>query len=80
MSLFDPLFLSVHICFAGKIVNPSGKAPSTVLANATVKAVMKILGIKGIGQVFTDRKQLRYGRVMIMADQSVEQWQSAYTH
>lgn len=53
----------------GKIVNPSGGAPATVLKNGTVAAIMKILGIKGIGQVFTSRKELRYGHVMIMADQ-----------
>lgn len=66
----------------GKVVNPSGKSAAKVLDNKEVKAIMKILGIKGIGQVFTERKQLRYGHVMLMADQDFDgsHIKGDYTH
>ena len=52
----------------GKLLNVRDASNSSVIGNAEVQNIMKIMGLK-IGTVYTDVSPLRYGRVMIMTDQ-----------
>lgn len=52
----------------GKFLNVKGKTAAQINANATVTAVKKILGLQS-NVSYTDTDTLRYGHVMIMADQ-----------
>lgn len=52
----------------GKLLNVRDASNSSVIGNAEVQNIMKIMGLK-IGTVYTDTTPLRYGRVMIMTDQ-----------
>ena len=52
----------------GKVMNVRGATPESVLANAEITYLKKILGLKQ-GVEYTDTKSLRYGSVMIMTDQ-----------
>jgi len=55
----------------GKILNVKDVKPEKKTANAELTSIKSILGLKA-GEVYTDVKQLRYGRVMIMTDQDVD--------
>jgi DNA topoisomerase-2 len=52
----------------GKLLNVRDASNSSVIGNAEVQNIMKIMGLK-IGTVYTDVSPLRYSRVMIMTDQ-----------
>ena len=52
----------------GKLLNVRDASNSSVIGNAEVQNIMKIMGFK-IGMTYTDTVPLRYGRVMIMTDQ-----------
>ena len=54
----------------GKLINAS-KKKTQVLVNTEVQNLVKILGLK-VGHVYTSTQELRYGHVMIMADQDVD--------
>lgn len=54
----------------GKIINAS-KKKSQVYENTEVQHIMKILGLK-TGKTYTSVEELRYGHVMIMADQDCD--------
>ena len=55
----------------GKILNVKDVKAEKKTANAELTSIKSILGLKA-GEVYTDVKQLRYGRVMIMTDQDVD--------
>lgn len=55
----------------GKILNVMDVASATKTANVEIAAIKAILGLE-TGKIYTDLKQLRYGRVMIMTDQDVD--------
>lgn len=55
----------------GKMMNVRKKCAKKIAANVEVQHLCKILGIK-IGQVYTDVSALRYGRILIMADQDYD--------
>jgi len=52
----------------GKLLNVKDISIAKFTANEELTAIKRILGLEH-GKVYTDIKQLRYGRVMIMADQ-----------
>jgi DNA topoisomerase-2 len=52
----------------GKLLNVKDITVQKFNANEELTAIKRILGLEH-GKVYTDHKQLRYGRVMIMADQ-----------
>ena len=52
----------------GKLLNVRDITPQKFNANEELTAIKKILGLEQ-GRVYKDRSELRYGRVMIMADQ-----------
>ena len=52
----------------GKLLNVRGCSLSEVMDNAEIKSLVDILGLK-FGTEYTTTKTLRYGHVMIMADQ-----------
>lgn len=52
----------------GKLLNVRDASNASVIGNAEVQNIMKIMGLK-IGTTYTDVSPLRYGRVMIMTDQ-----------
>lgn len=52
----------------GKFLNVRGKSSAQINANATITALKKILGLQS-GVKYEDASSLRYGHVMIMADQ-----------
>ena len=55
----------------GKMLNCIRATTSQFSSNVIVQNIMKILGLKH-GKVYTDVKDLRYGKIMIMADQDVD--------
>ena len=55
----------------GKILNVKDMEQKRVTANQEITYIKQILGLED-GKVYTDLKQLRYGRVMIMTDQDVD--------
>lgn len=55
----------------GKILNVKDISAAKKTANAELTAIKQILGLEA-GKVYTDMKQLRYGRIMIMTDQDVD--------
>jgi DNA topoisomerase-2 len=55
----------------GKILNVKDVNAKKKTENAELTSIKSILGLKA-GEVYTDVKQLRYGRVMIMTDQDVD--------
>jgi DNA topoisomerase-2 len=52
----------------GKMLNVREASASQMMANSEVTALKQILGLQS-GKKYTSTKELRYGRVMIMADQ-----------
>nr|CCA21933.1 predicted protein putative [Albugo laibachii Nc14]CCA24783.1 topoisomerase putative [Albugo laibachii Nc14] len=52
----------------GKLLNVREASHSQILKNEEIQNVVKILGLK-YGQVYESTKSLRYGHLMIMADQ-----------
>jgi DNA topoisomerase-2 len=52
----------------GKMLNVKDISQTKINANEELTAIKKILGLEQ-GKVYTDIKQLRYGRIMIMTDQ-----------
>jgi DNA topoisomerase-2 len=55
----------------GKILNVKDISADKKMKNAELTAIKQILGLEA-GKKYTDLKQLRYGRVMIMTDQDVD--------
>jgi len=55
----------------GKIMNVKDISAAKKTANVELTHIKHILGLE-TGKVYTDLKQLRYGRVMIMTDQDVD--------
>jgi DNA topoisomerase-2 len=55
----------------GKILNVKDATAAKKTANTELTQLKQILGLE-TGKVYTDLKQLRYGRVMIMTDQDVD--------
>lgn len=55
----------------GKILNVKDVSVAKKTANQELTHIKQILGLEH-GKVYTDIKQLRYGRVMIMTDQDVD--------
>jgi DNA topoisomerase II len=55
----------------GKILNVKDASAAKKTANQELTYIKQILGLEH-GKVYTDLKQLRYGRVMIMTDQDVD--------
>lgn len=55
----------------GKILNVKDVTVAKKNANAELTYIKQILGLEH-GKIYTDVKQLRYGRVMIMTDQDVD--------
>jgi len=52
----------------GKLLNVRDASNSSVIGNAEVQNITKIMGLK-IGTTYTDTSPLRYGHIMIMTDQ-----------
>ena len=52
----------------GKLLNVRDAKDQTVMQNAEVQNIMKIMGLN-IGRIYTDTQALRYGHIMIMTDQ-----------
>ena len=52
----------------GKLLNVREASHKQVMENAEITAIKKIMGLQ-TGKTYTDVKQLRYGHIMIMADQ-----------
>lgn len=52
----------------GKLLNVRDASNKTVIENAEIQNIMKIMGLN-IGTQYTDTSRLRYGHVMIMTDQ-----------
>jgi len=55
----------------GKILNVKDVTAEKKTANQELAHIKQILGLES-GKVYTDLKQLRYGRIMIMTDQDVD--------
>jgi DNA topoisomerase-2 len=55
----------------GKLLNVREAAGSTILKNQEIQNIMKILRLQ-VGEKYTDTSKLRYGHVMIMADQDYD--------
>lgn len=55
----------------GKLMNTRDKADSTIANNVEIGHLKRILGLQE-GEVYTDTKKLRYGRIMIMCDADVD--------
>lgn len=55
----------------GKILNVKDISADKKMKNAELTCIKQILGLEA-GKKYTDLKQLRYGRVMIMTDQDVD--------
>ncbi len=55
----------------GKILNVKDISADKKMQNTELTHIKQILGLE-TGKVYTDLKQLRYGRVMIMTDQDVD--------
>jgi DNA topoisomerase-2 len=55
----------------GKILNVRDVSSAKVAANEELTAIKKILGLEH-GKKYADLKSLRYGRVMVMADQDLD--------
>ena len=52
----------------GKLLNVRDASNSSVIGNAEVQNIMKIMGLN-IGTTYTSTEKLRYGHIMIMTDQ-----------
>ena len=55
----------------GKLLNVRGASVSQITNNAEITAIKQILGLQA-GKVYKDTSSLRYGHVMIMADQDTD--------
>jgi DNA topoisomerase-2 len=55
----------------GKFLNVRDATNKQIMENAEVTALIKIIGLQ-LGKVYEDKKSLRYGSVMIMADQDAD--------
>ena len=55
----------------GKVLNVKDASADKKMKNAELTCIKQILGLEA-GKKYTDLKQLRYGRVMIMTDQDVD--------
>jgi DNA topoisomerase-2 len=52
----------------GKLLNVRDASNSSVMNNAEIQNIMKIMGLN-IGRTYSDTSMLRYGHIMIMTDQ-----------
>lgn len=52
----------------GKVLNVRDAAHAKIVQNQEIQSICKIMGLR-FGTVYTDTKSLRYGHLMIMADQ-----------
>ena len=55
----------------GKLLNVQTASKKTLLGNKEIQHLMKILGLQ-MGKVYNDTSLLRYGSIIIMADQDVD--------
>ena len=55
----------------GKLLNVRDSSPIQIANNEEIKAIMNIVGLE-FKKVYQDVKGLRYGRIMILADQDVD--------
>ncbi|AEQ32844.1 DNA topoisomerase 2 [Acanthamoeba polyphaga mimivirus] len=55
----------------GKPLNVRTKSPLKIAENEEITAIKKIIGLEQ-GKVYNDLKELRYGSIMILADQDVD--------
>ena len=55
----------------GKLMNTRDKSDTAIANNAEITNLKRILGLQE-GEVYTDTKKLRYGRIMIMTDADVD--------
>jgi DNA topoisomerase-2 len=55
----------------GKFLNVRDATNKQFMENAEVRALIKIIGLQ-LGKVYKDKKSLRYGSVMIMANQDAD--------
>jgi DNA topoisomerase-2 len=55
----------------GKLMNTRDKSDTAIANNAEITSLKRILGLQE-GEVYTDTKKLRYGRIMIMCDADVD--------
>lgn len=55
----------------GKLLNVRDASHDQIIKNEEIQNIVKILGLK-YGQKYTDTKSLRYGSLMIMADQDFD--------
>ena len=55
----------------GKLLNVRETSPAILSKNEEICNIVRILNLK-MGTVYTDLKQLRYGKIMIMTDQDVD--------
>lgn len=52
----------------GKLLNVREATKSQILKNEEINNIIKIIGLE-INKVYTDKKNLRYGKIMLMTDQ-----------
>jgi DNA topoisomerase-2 len=59
----------------GKFLNVRDATNKQIMENAEVTALIKIIGLQ-LGKIYVDKKSLRYGSVLIMANQNADgsQW------
>lgn len=55
----------------GKLMNTRDKSDTAIANNAEITNLKRILGLQE-GEIYTDTKKLRYGRIMIMTDADVD--------
>ena len=55
----------------GKMLNVRGKSASVLSKNKEIQDLIKILGLQ-LGRTYTDTSSLRYGKIIVMADQDVD--------
>merc|ERR1712093_723190 len=55
----------------GKLLNVRGKGPKVLKNNAEIQNLIKILGLQ-LGKKYETKKDLRYGHIIVMADQDVD--------
>ncbi|KAK1778558.1 DNA topoisomerase [Copromyces sp. CBS 386.78] len=69
-AILDPNRIGVFP-LRGKMLNVRDASADQILKNKEVENIKKFLGLKH-GKVYTDTKDLRYGHLMIMADQDLD--------
>lgn len=55
----------------GKLLNVRETSPAILAKNEEINNICRIMNLK-IGEVYENRKKLRYGKIMIMTDQDVD--------